>query len=111
MCMRPVPPAPDPTLYVRRNQCHSISQAAALCNQVGNVYVHFPSLSGPEGPMNQADKPKRFLLPLPTRLKVAGRQDNYSLSCQPWRPQAPSQGGAVVDPEGSLTAHRAVIVS
>lgn len=53
MSMRPVPPAPDPTLCNGHNQSHSISQAAAFCNQVDNVFVHFPSLSGPEG-LNQS---------------------------------------------------------
>ncbi|KAF2987205.1 hypothetical protein EK904_012141 [Melospiza melodia maxima] len=78
-------------------------------HQLWSTHNKASQSTGPEGPMNQADKAKRFLLPLPTRLKVAGRQDNYSLACQPWRPQARSQRGAVDDPEGSLTAHRAVI--
>lgn len=55
--MRPVPPAPDPTLWAWHNQCYSISRAVALCNQVGDVFVHFPSLSGPEG--RQTKEPSR----------------------------------------------------
>lgn len=58
----------------------------------------FPSLSSPEGPVNQADKPDRFLLPLPALLKAPGHQTNYSLSCWPWRSQAHSQPCAVDNP-------------
>lgn len=38
----------------------------------------FPSLSGPEGPVHQVDKANRFLLPLPTSLKVPGHEADYT---------------------------------
>lgn len=60
-----------------------MQQATMLCDHVSHVFMPFPSLSGPEGPVNQVDKPNRFLLAILTGLKVPGRQADYAL---PYRP-------------------------
>lgn len=71
-------------------------KTAILCDQAGHIYAPFllirPS-SGPEGPVNQADKPTGFLLPLTAGLRIPGCQANYSAPYWPWKSQAPRQPG------------------
>ena len=65
-------------------------QAGILSEPARHLVVPFPSLAGPEGPLNQVDKPNTFLLALPTGLKLPGRQANYSLPYQPSAPRHPT---------------------
>lgn len=64
----------------------------------------FPSLSGPEIPVNQGHKANRFLLPLLASIKIPGHQVDYFLPYWPGRSQVPD----IVTGQGNLPAHRAL---
>lgn len=70
---------------------------------MAHIFIPFPLFSGTESPVNQADKPNRFLLPLPTSSKIPGNQGDYSLLYQHWTSQVPVLG---MNPSlGSITAY------
>lgn len=48
-------------------------QVATFYDQVSHVFAPFPSLSCPEGLVNQANKPNSFLLLLPISFKAPGK--------------------------------------
>lgn len=68
-----------------------------------HIVIPWPSLSGPQGPVNQVDKPVSFFLPLPVS-GLPGIRELVALKVtgtQPGRWRVPITGG------GSVTAHRA----
>lgn len=60
----------------------------------------FPSLPGPEVPVNQIHKANRFLLPLLASIKIPEHQADYFLHYWPGRSQVPD----IVTGQGSPTA-------